>query len=92
MDLVGKLAELGWLYRKVSGYVKLHMDARGRKTGLVGKAFCGSLHTELMEYYRLISTLEGQITVQTARSVNGGSATTCYAVFPFICCLSRGGG
>ena len=36
------------------------MDAKGRKTGLVGKAFCGALHTELMEYYRLISTLEGE--------------------------------
>ena len=52
----------------MDGYVKVQMRNPG--AGLVSKAFCGALHSELMEYYRLISTLEGQVTVQASRVDN----------------------
>lgn len=57
-DLVNKLAELGWLYRKVRKY----LDARAgdRALGLVGQSFCAALQQELTEYYRLMAVLEGQ--------------------------------
>ncbi|EDO33629.1 predicted protein [Nematostella vectensis] len=57
-DLVNKLGELGWLYRKVRKY----LDARSgdRALGLVGQSFCAALQQELSEYYRLMAVLEGQ--------------------------------
>ena len=57
-DLVNKLAELGWLFRKVRKY----LDARvGDKAhGLVGQSFCFAIKKELTEYYRLLAILESQ--------------------------------
>lgn len=57
-DLINKLAELGWLYRKVRKY----LDARAgdKAMGLVGQSFCSALQQELAEYYRLLAVLEGQ--------------------------------
>ena len=57
-DMIKKLAELGWLYRKVRKY----LDARAgdKAMGLVGQSFCSALQQELAEYYRLLAVLEGQ--------------------------------
>ncbi|KAI3678183.1 hypothetical protein L6452_37467 [Arctium lappa] len=53
--MIRKLCELGWLHRKVKGYISENMDA-----GMVAKAFCGALQEELSEYYKLLTVLESQ--------------------------------
>lgn len=57
-DLVSKLAELGWLFRRVRKF----LDARSgdRALGLVGQSFCAAVQKELTEYYRLVAVLEAQ--------------------------------
>ena len=57
-DLVSKLAELGWLCRRVRKY----LDARAgdKALGLVGQSFCAAIQKELTEYYRLVAVLEAQ--------------------------------
>lgn len=54
-----RVAECGWLYRRVRQYT----DARKaeRSFGTVGQSFCAALHLELTEYYRLLATLEAQM-------------------------------
>ncbi|KAL7749198.1 Microtubule-nucleating Tub4p (gamma-tubulin) complex component [Sorochytrium milnesiophthora] len=58
-DLVEKLAELGWMYRRLSQF--LNEKANDAAFGLVGQSFCSALRKELAEYYRLIAVLESQI-------------------------------
>lgn len=57
-DMVGKLAELGWLFRRVCKY----LDARSgdKALGLVGQSFCAAIQNELTQYYRLVAVLEAQ--------------------------------
>ncbi|KAG5243816.1 gamma-tubulin complex component [Salix suchowensis] len=59
--MVRKLCELGWLFRKVKGYIS---DIMGRfpaeDVGTVGQAFCAALQDELSDYYRLLAVLEAQ--------------------------------
>ncbi|XP_062521244.1 gamma-tubulin complex component 3 homolog isoform X2 [Corticium candelabrum] len=57
-DLVGKLAELGWLYRRVNSFVA--KQSNNRTIGLVGQSFCAALAHELSQYYQLISVLQSQ--------------------------------
>lgn len=63
-DIVSKLAELGWLFTRVQRFARI--DAGGPSIGLVERAFCSALHTELSEYFRLLSVLEAQIKAQSA--------------------------
>lgn len=58
-QLVGKLAECGWLYSKTKNYVQT--KSTDKTFGLVGQSFCSALHQELTEYYRMIAVLEGQV-------------------------------
>ncbi|KAI4341281.1 hypothetical protein MLD38_026021 [Melastoma candidum] len=59
--LVRKLCELGWLFRKVRGYVSDCMDRFSEQdVGTVGHAFCAALQDELSEYYKLLAVLESQ--------------------------------
>ncbi|CAC5369535.1 TUBGCP3 [Mytilus coruscus] len=58
-QLVGKLAECGWLFKKIKSYVET--KTVDKTFGLVGQSFCASLHQELTEYYRLIAVLESQL-------------------------------
>ncbi|KAI9923317.1 hypothetical protein PsorP6_002031 [Peronosclerospora sorghi] len=58
-ELVYVLCELGWLYRKISEYIKQHREALA--FGLVGQSFCHVLNTELVAYFRLIAILAAQI-------------------------------
>lgn len=53
-----KLAELGWLHRKVRKFIDSKM--RDKSQGLVCQSFCSALTQELTEYYRLIAVLEAQ--------------------------------
>ncbi|XP_020526076.1 LOW QUALITY PROTEIN: gamma-tubulin complex component 3 [Amborella trichopoda] len=59
--LVMKLCELGWLFRKVRGYISDSMEKfPADEIGTVGQAFCAALHDELSDYYRLLAVLETQ--------------------------------
>ncbi|XP_042941679.1 gamma-tubulin complex component 3-like isoform X2 [Carya illinoinensis] len=59
--MVRKLCELGWLFRKVKGYITESMDRfPAEDVGTVGQAFCAALQDELSEYYKLLAVLEGQ--------------------------------
>ena len=51
--LVRRIAELGWMYRRVCAYVNACLDAPS--VGLVEQSFCGALQQELTDYYRLIA-------------------------------------
>eukprot|EP00039_Didymoeca_costata_P030172 m.28196 g.28196 ORF g.28196 m.28196 type:complete len:341 (-) comp7981_c0_seq1:1617-2639(-) len=63
-DIVGKLAELGWLFRRVDNFVKQRLHSQA--TGLIGRALAGALHEELLDYFKLITLLESQVTVQSS--------------------------
>ncbi|XP_042490826.1 gamma-tubulin complex component 3-like [Macadamia integrifolia] len=59
--MVRKLCELGWLFRKVKGYISESMDRfPAEDVGTVGQAFCAALQDELAEYYKLLAVLEAQ--------------------------------
>ncbi|EEF30048.1 gamma-tubulin complex component 3 [Ricinus communis] len=59
--MVRKLCELGWLFRKVKGYISESMDRfPAEDVGTVGQAFCAALQDELSEYYKLLAVLEAQ--------------------------------
>lgn len=58
---VQKLCELGWLFRKVKGYISESMDRfPAEDVGTVGQAFCAALQDELSHYYKLLAVLEAQ--------------------------------
>ncbi|CAN4121418.1 unnamed protein product [Withania somnifera] len=60
-SVVRKLCELGWLFRKVKGYISESMNQfPAQDVGTVGQAFCAALQDELSEYYKLLAVLEGQ--------------------------------
>ncbi|TDH65446.1 hypothetical protein CCR75_004048 [Bremia lactucae] len=58
-ELIYMQCELGWVFRKISEYIKQHR--RELAYGLVGQSFCHVLNTELANYYRLIAVLAAQI-------------------------------
>jgi gamma-tubulin complex component 3 len=68
-DQVAKLAELGWLYRRIQFYVT--KESNNRAIGLVGQSFCAALAHELTQYYQLVAVLEAQ-----QDTSSGGSALT----------------
>ncbi|KAF2289511.1 hypothetical protein GH714_036765 [Hevea brasiliensis] len=59
--MVRKLCELGWLFRKVKGYISESIDRLPAKdAGTIGHAFCAALQDELSEYFKLLAVLEAQ--------------------------------
>ncbi|CAL0302507.1 unnamed protein product [Lupinus luteus] len=57
--MVQKLCELGWLFKKVTGFISRSMDRFvAEDVGTVGQAFCSALQDELTEYYKLLAVLE----------------------------------
>ncbi|XP_062112176.1 gamma-tubulin complex component 3 [Humulus lupulus] len=59
--MVRKLCELGWLFRKVKGYIQESMDRfPAEDVGTVGQAFCAALQDQLSDYYKLLAVLESQ--------------------------------
>ncbi|KAF9591469.1 hypothetical protein IFM89_004167 [Coptis chinensis] len=59
--MVRKLCELGWLFKKVKGYVSESMDKfPTEEVGTVGQAFCVALQDEFSEHYKLLAVLEAQ--------------------------------
>lgn len=57
--LVRRITELGWMYRRVSAYVRETLALPA--VGLVEQSFCGALQQELTDYYRLVAVLESQL-------------------------------
>lgn len=53
-----QMCELGWLYNKVSKYIKYRGGLSG---GCMGQALCASLEDDLLDYFRLIAVLEAQL-------------------------------
>lgn len=59
--MVRKLCELGWLFRKVNGYICENMDrVTDKDVGMVAKAFCVAMQDELVEYHKLLTVLKSQ--------------------------------
>ncbi|TFK23266.1 gamma-tubulin complex DGRIP91/SPC98 component [Coprinopsis marcescibilis] len=56
--LVHRLAELGYLYRRVDNFIRERETASG--IGMIEQSLCHHLQSQLKEYYRLIAVLETQ--------------------------------
>ncbi|KAF8165302.1 gamma-tubulin complex, DGRIP91/SPC98 component [Crassisporium funariophilum] len=61
--LIHRLAELGYLYSRVEGFVREREGAIG--VGMIEQSLCHHLQTQLTEYYRLIAILETQMSSST---------------------------
>ncbi|KAI8622527.1 Spc98 family-domain-containing protein [Chytriomyces sp. MP71] len=87
LDLVARLAEVGWLYRHVRAVVVgwgsgggTGVEALGstgaRPTdvgeGLVRQGFCSGIQKELVKHYELIAQLENQFTKGATEAMQGG--------------------
>ncbi|KAK8966837.1 hypothetical protein KSP40_PGU013868 [Platanthera guangdongensis] len=75
-SIVRRLCELGWLFRKVRGYISEGIVDRQFDIGTVGQAFCSSLQDELVDYYKLLTVLTSQSAnpIPSAGSDSGGGA------------------
>ena len=58
-DLISRICEAGWMYRKVSTFVKWSMERRS--VGLVAQGLAAGLQRELTEYYRLVAVLQAHV-------------------------------
>lgn len=63
-DLIRKLCELGWLFKKLKNFV----DASNIQltNGLIVQSFSAAIESELLSYYKLIASLESQIHSKTS--------------------------
>ena len=66
-DIISKLAELGWLFRRVRKF--LDAKASDKALGLVGQSFCAAIEKEIIEYYRLIAVLEAQLNQENSETL-----------------------
>ncbi|EAL65442.1 spindle pole body component 98 [Dictyostelium discoideum AX4] len=57
-DLVYRLCEFGWLFKKVRLFIT---NNDFKKTGLTNQSFCSAINDELIELYRIIAILETQV-------------------------------
>ncbi|KAH8556990.1 Spc98 family-domain-containing protein [Umbelopsis sp. PMI_123] len=64
-ELIHKLTELGWLYKRIQNFISTNID--NASIGLVGQSFCSSLQREMNDYYKLIAVLEAQISKSEGR-------------------------
>ncbi|WOL06631.1 hypothetical protein Cni_G15365 [Canna indica] len=72
--MVRKLCELGWLFRKVRGYITESMSSfPAEEVGTIGQAFCSALQDELSDYYKLLAVLESHSSnpIPTPGSISG---------------------
>jgi hypothetical protein len=60
-DIVFCICELGWLYCRVSDYIKAVVAPNSDIPGLVVQAFCYGLQEELGDYFRLLAVLEQEL-------------------------------
>lgn len=66
-QLIHRIAELGRLYRHISGFVEARLQDAA--TGLAMQALCSFVDEELRDYYRLVATLESQLKDVEKRAV-----------------------
>ncbi|KAN0097611.1 Spc97 / Spc98 family domain containing protein [Tylopilus felleus] len=60
-SLIHRLAEVGHLYSRVDAFVK---DSQRRSAvGMIEQSLCHHLQAQLTEYYRLVATLESQMSI-----------------------------
>ncbi|TPX66208.1 hypothetical protein SpCBS45565_g04658 [Spizellomyces sp. 'palustris'] len=59
-ELLHRLTELGWLYRRITSFLKFQTNQAG--IGLMAQSFCSAIQREMTDYYRLIAILQAQIT------------------------------
>ncbi|KAF2073045.1 hypothetical protein CYY_005628 [Polysphondylium violaceum] len=57
-DLISRLCEFGWLFRKITNFIN---NTQFKESGLTNKSLCLAINDELIELYRLIAILESQI-------------------------------
>ncbi|KAK5581279.1 hypothetical protein RB653_001310 [Dictyostelium firmibasis] len=93
-DLIYRLCEFGWLFKKVRLFIT---NNNFKKTGLTNQSFCSAINDELIELYRIIAILETQVNkkfdmvnnnsissgVESPSSVSSSSTTTSTEI-PFI--------
>uniref|UniRef100_A0A7S1KPF2 Spindle pole body component n=1 Tax=Percolomonas cosmopolitus TaxID=63605 RepID=A0A7S1KPF2_9EUKA len=65
-DMIRKICELGWLFRRVKAFVD-ETSAEPRR-GLALQSFCSAINKQLTEYYKLIAVLESHIKSQASRN------------------------
>jgi gamma-tubulin complex component 3 len=73
-DIVHRLCEVGWLFRKVRTFVDSR--AHDKSLGLVCQSFCSALSEELTEFYKLIAVLEAQQTAVVPPAGSGRGQLT----------------
>lgn len=61
-DLLHRIAELGWLYRKIDTTI----SSESQDKGLIVQSLHSALQKELTEYYKLIAVLEAQMSKEAA--------------------------
>ena len=66
--LIHRLAELGYLYRRVDGFVRARESANA--IGMIEQSLCHYLQSQLNDYYRLIAVLETQLASGTTEPSN----------------------
>ncbi|KAN0047476.1 hypothetical protein ACTA71_001858 [Dictyostelium dimigraforme] len=74
-DLVYRLCEFGWLFKKVRLFIT---NNDFKKTGLTNQSFCSAINDELIELYRIIAILETQVNKKfdmVNYSGNGGNSS-----------------
>ena len=63
-SMVGKLCEMGWLFRRITTFVKLNgggMQHGSNTLSLVGQSLSYAIQEEMSDYYRLVAVLEAQM-------------------------------
>lgn len=70
-ELLRRLSELGWLFRRVKAACDVDQQASDL-AGVVAQAFVSAIRTELSNYYKLMATLESE---STRRSKENSSIT-----------------
>jgi len=62
--VLGKLSELGWLFRKLRDYTERTLD-NNDKTGLIEQSFREAVQAEIRTYYRVLAQLEAEVNAKT---------------------------
>src|SRR4051812_30239754 len=76
--MIGKLSEIGWLYRRMK-----NKDSKANdKNGLIYQSLVSAVDKELSEYYRLIALLEQQN--QPILNENSNSRLTLRRLFVWL--------
>lgn len=71
--LIHRLAEVGYLYLRVDGFVREREGRAG--IGMIEQSLCHHLQSQLTEYYRLIAVLESQMSAsRNSEDIVDGSA------------------